>query len=312
MPRSGVFRTRPSAEALRHAAGLDQYYTQRPVAAGCWDLLSTALNAHGVPLTRCTVLEPSAGDGAFVDTAPAGAQIVARDLAPARPDIGAANFLTDKQAPWNPNAPWRLVVGNPPFGRKASLANAFIARAAEHRAHLVAFVLPLQFRKWSAQSRVPAGWRLIADHDLPEEAFELLGAAYRVRCSFQIWAAPSFPEHPDWPDRRLTGKPPTEHPDFTAYQFNRTPEAEKYFHRAWDFAVPRQGYVDYAHKAYRAEDCNRKQQWIFFKAHSARALRVLLALDFEALSRKNIGTPGFGKADVVEAYGRALALEPQE
>jgi hypothetical protein len=203
------------------------------------------------------------------------------------------------------------VVGNPPFGKKALLARAFISRAQDTLAPaLIAFVLPIQFRKWSAQSKIHPDWKLAADHDLPEEAFELCGKPYRVRCCFQIWVAPSWPLHPDWPDRRIAGRPPVDHPDYDAYQFNRTTEAEKFFDYAWDFAVPRQGYVDYSTRAYHKDECDRKQQWIFFKAHSKRALRILLSLDFDALSKKNIGTPGFGKADVVDAYQAALAKEP--
>lgn len=266
-----------------------------------------------MPLTVCAALEPSAGDGAFLDTAPKGVPVTGLDLAPRDERVRQSNFLeVTSQDLWPDEAVWRLVVGNPPFGRKASLASAFIAHAAQLGAHVVAFVLPIQFRKWSAQARVPAGWRLVADHDLPEEAFEILGEPYRVRCSFQIWLAPQTPVHPDWPDRRLRDKPPVNHPDFEAYQFNRTVEAEKFFHYDWDFAVPRQGYADYTHKAYKEADCDRKQQWIFFKARTPRALRVLLNLDFVALSQKNIGTPGFGKADVVAAYVAALPGEPPE
>lgn len=49
---------------------------------------------------------------------------------------------------------------------------------------------------------------------------------------------------------------------------------------------------------------SRHTQWIFFKAHSPKILNQLLKLDYETLSKKNISTPGFGKADVIEAYNK--------
>lgn len=45
-----------------------------------------------------------------------------------------------------------------------------------------------------------------------------------------------------------------------------------------------------------------KQQWIFFKAKNKEILEKLKQLDFTKLSKKNIGIPGFGKADVVQEF----------
>lgn len=301
-------------QSIQAAMALDQYYTQPVVAQSCWDLLLAFLSAHQATADQFTWIEPSAGRGAFLDSAPKGVTIKGFDLEPpaGRPDVLLADFLS-QDLPLPPNHLPIAVVGNPPFGKKAILARSFIARAQNTLdPSLIAFVLPVQFRKWSAQSKIHADWRLAADHDLPEEAFELCGKPYRVRCCFQIWAAPTWALSPGWPNLRLTVRPPVDHPDYEAYQFNRTTEAEKFFDYAWDFAVPRQGYVDYSTRAYRKDDCDRKQQWIFFKAHSKRALRILLSLDFDVLSKKNIGTPGFGKADVVEAYLQAVSKEPPD
>ena len=45
-----------------------------------------------------------------------------------------------------------------------------------------------------------------------------------------------------------------------------------------------------------------KKQWIFFKAKDKETLEKLKSIDFEKLSKKNIGIPGFGKADVVQEF----------
>ena len=98
------------------------------------------------------------------------------------------------------------------------------------------------------------------------------------------------------------GKSAIDHPDFDMYQYNRTEQAKKFFDYEWDFAVPRQGYLDYATKEFSKNDCDMKQQWIFFKAKNMKTLERLKKLDFDKLSKKNIGIPGFGKADVVQEY----------
>jgi hypothetical protein len=162
---------------------------------------------------------------------------------------------------------------------------------------IVGFILPIQFRKWSAQSKINKQAKLVFDMLLPINSFTLSNKEYNLRCCFQIWTLNN-----DTTNLRLLEKPRTWHSDFKLYQYNRTPEAEKYFDMIWDFAVPRQGYLDYTFKAFSKEQCDRKQQWIFFKANNDIVLEKLKALDFVKLSLKNSGIPGFGKADVIEEY----------
>ena len=296
------------------AALLDQYFTQRPIARMCWKELEQTSRRLGVPLSQSLVIEPSAGGGAFIDEAPQGVKCHGFDIDPAagRRDIRALDFLADAlprmRAPQAGGA--RVVVGNPPFGKKSALALAFIDRAFhEARADIVAFIVPVQFRKWSAQRQVDPSARLVVDMDLPERAFEFQGKPYDVRCCFQIWVAPGVSLPPRLPNLRLPAAPPTQHPDFTAYQYNCMPDSDKVFALDWDFAVPRQGFCDYTTKAYREDECERRKQWILFKAHSAQALRCLLHLDFSAMARTNAAVPGFGKTEVVRAYTEAVAAQ---
>ena len=139
---------------------------------------------------------------------------------------------------------------------------------------------------------------MVLDYDLPDDSFLLMGEKYDVRCCFQIWTMNDV----QLPDLRLTFKPSTKHPDFEMYQYNRTTQAEKFFDYEWDFAVVRQGYHDYTDLKFCKEECNKKQQWIFFKAKNKTVLERLKKIDFCKLSKKNTSTPGFGKADVVEEY----------
>lgn len=297
----------------KNAQALDQYYTRPDVAQDCLRELVGVLWAHGRAANTSTELfiEPSAGSGSFLDSLPT-VPWWGGDRDPRHPQVVQHDFLSDGLPPAIQAVPEdrRVVVGNPPFGRKGDTAVAFINQALDW-APVVGFVLPLQFRKWSAQSRIAPLSHLVLDKVLPEEAFTFLGKPYQLRCCFQVWARPGLDLGPLYPDLRLRQAPPNQHPDFEAWQYNRTPIAEKYFDMDWDFAVLRQGFGDFSRLFWRkdAPVLDRKQQWAFLKAKNPQVLSRLAGLDFVSLSQRNAGTPGFGKADLVEAYLEALGRE---
>jgi len=274
------------------AAALDKYYTKVSVAKACYELYKPFLPEDAL------LIEPSAGDGAFLKAI--GQNILGFDLLPEGEGIVANDFLVgDLRTLLTPEQRARniAIIGNPPFGKKAVLAIEFLNKSL-NMFGLVGFIIPVQFRKWSVQSKINPFARLLLDETLGAESFEFMGKPYKVRCCFQVWTLDQSGEE----NIRLASKPPVAHADFDMWQFNRTVEAEKFFDYDWDFAVPRQGYQDYTFKALKKENCDRKKQWIFFKAHSPEALARLKALDYVKLSEKNTGIPGFGKADLIEAY----------
>ena len=187
--------------------------------------------------------------------------------------------------------------------KKSSLAIEFINKSFEY-SDIVCFVLPIQFRKWSAQSKIRNDAILICDETIGDNAFNFDGKPYNVRCCFQIWVKGD--KFKNFENIRISEKPKTNHDEFKMYQYNRTEEAKKFFDYEWDFAVPRQGYNDYTFKAYSKEECDLKKQWIFFKASNEEVLRKLLNIDYKKLSLKNTGIPGFGKADVIKEYEKVL------
>jgi predicted RNA methylase len=272
---------------------LDKYYTKEPIALGCINTLFYILSNPAEKL----FIEPSAGAGAFLKYLPPDRRL-GFDIAPEQmTEIQQLDFLTDTIT----NLPPKDVcvfVGNPPFGKKSKTAISFINRAFEYGS-TVAFILPNQFQKWSAQSHINKNARLIYDNLLPEASFEANGKTYKLRCCFQIWTTDISLGREDF---RIKNKPQTDHPDFQMWQYNCTKEAEKFFNYDWDFAVPRQGFNDYALRITDQSTCDRKKQWIFFKGNNPAITRKLLQLDFETLSRKNGGIPGFGKADVAAEY----------
>jgi hypothetical protein len=243
-------------------------------------------------------VEPSAGDGAFVRPLLArGEQVKAFDIDPRHPKVRLRDFLKEGM----PEVQGAVVVGNPPFGKRAKLAVSFFNIAAES-ARVIAFVVPVQFQKWSVQSKLNFDFALVSETKLPEDAFLVDGRPYSVRCVFQVWVRRVDAAK----DLRLKSKPVTTHRDFQTFQYNNTPAAMKVFRNSFDFAVPRQGYQDYSRRETTAKACEKTKQWLLFKARDAKVLARLRRMDFDALSKRNTTVPGFGKADVVLCYTGAI------
>jgi len=100
---------------------IDKYYTKDDVVAACLEQFKT----HVFVSADDFVIEPSAGNGAFINGLEAlfPNKCLFYDLEPEHPDIVKQDYLT-----WEPNDSKRIfhVIGNPPFGRQASLAIQFI------------------------------------------------------------------------------------------------------------------------------------------------------------------------------------------
>jgi predicted RNA methylase len=272
---------------------LDQYYTKHDVAARCLEGLKKELPW----VVGKHFIEPSAGDGSFYSILPP-ARRTGIDLDPRMEGIKRADFLG-----WNPpkkDTKNYVIIGNPPFGKRSSLAVDFFNHSAE-MADAVAFIVPRQFQKYSVHSKLAKDFRLITDRELPDDAFRTPeGKDYSVRTVFQIWTRRET-EHQNL---RILTPPPTHHDDFEMYQYNNTPQALKVFDEDWDFAVPRQGYEDYGRREFDKRCCELRKQWILFKAKTFLIGKRLFDLDYASLARRNTVVYGFGKADVVMEYRR--------
>ena len=155
--------------------GIDKFYTLPAVAQECINLIPD-LSSYDL------IIEPSAGNGSFsclIDC-------VAYDIEPEHPDIIQQDFFTVKKQKAN----HLLILGNPPFGPRSSLAKQFIKHSREIGAETIAFVLPDTFSKLSNQSKTlfPADWHLIVEYKLSDSSFiKEDGSLYYVPCSFYVW-----------------------------------------------------------------------------------------------------------------------------
>lgn len=165
---------------------LDRFYTQADVADACLSHLTGRL---GIPFDRfAIVVEPSAGSGSFSSRLPDGS--FAFDVAPAEGTTGIIArdwFSVTKSDLGATGGEEMLVVGNPPFGLRSSVAKRFVSHAISLGATTIAFVLPDVFAKMSNQRCFPQEWRLVSVLGLRREAFAIGGKPYHVPCSFFVW-----------------------------------------------------------------------------------------------------------------------------
>lgn len=270
---------------------LDKYYTKPEVAQECVQFLRRYCE-----LEYC--LEPSAGDGSFLSFLPE--DTVAIDIEPDNAYIRTQDFFT-----FNTLVPNWTVVGNPPFGKRSSLAISFFNHAAEIKAKFIAMIFPVSFMKWGVQKELDSHYSLIDYFFLKENSFTENGKDFNVRCVFQIWERDSLHKN-----LRILSAPPTKYPDFELWQYNATIAAKNYVYKPWEYAVYRQGYKDYKKIFSRETDFeeveniiqNTNIQMFLMKPLTEEARNFILNADYENLALRNTSTPGFGKADFISYY----------
>ena len=183
----------------------DQFYTSPSVAKKCVEILISRLHdgelySPVLPLSSYLWVEPSAGNGAFLNSIPDTYDKIGIDIEPGQG--GGANILKQDFLTWVPpeqktktNQKPVIIFGNPPFGRQSSLAKAFIAHSCKFAsASTIAFILPRSFVKPSMSCAFGLHFHCIHTSDVECNAFVLNGGEkYDVPCVFQIWQKRSVP-----------------------------------------------------------------------------------------------------------------------
>jgi hypothetical protein len=168
-----------TAETVR-MAGLDKFYTVPVISRKCIDQVGTYYQWD----TWDLVIEPSAGNGSFLTQIPSDKR-VGLDLAPEHDEIAPQDFFT-YSPPIESAKKKILVIGNPPFGRVCSLAIRFFNHSAEW-AEVIAFIIPITFRRVSVQNKLNLNFHLIHDEDIPMTPCSF-DPPMMAKCCFQIWA----------------------------------------------------------------------------------------------------------------------------
>lgn len=279
---------------------LDKYYTKQLVAQQCINILIKELSKFNIDTNQLFFIEPSAGNGSFVKCLPQN-QFFACDIYPEDKNIFKKDFINENIG--IEKSSYNVIIGNPPFGKRGKVALNFINKGFDY-ANIVAFILPVQFRKWNIQKNIKNNVKLFYDVDIHNNSFIFKGKDYNLRCCFQIWIDQDFQNFETIKNKRILKPPKIEHEDFKMYQYNCTQQALKYFDYDWDFAVLRQGWGDFNEIFYYSDKnkMSKKKQWIFFKAKNKKILNRLKKIDFNEISNLNTSTKGFGKADIIQFY----------
>lgn len=161
---------------------LDQYFTKKKIAERLYKRSREIISSY-VSLDKYFWLEPSVGEGCFLDLLPPEKRI-GIDVNPKRKDVIKSDYLKYKL----PNKPI-IVIGNPPFGHRGVLALEFIKHSI--KADFICFILPMFFEskgKGSIKYRV-RNFNLIHSEQLEKNAFYIPnGGVINVNCVFQIWS----------------------------------------------------------------------------------------------------------------------------
>ena len=142
---------------------LDQFYTTPIVAQWCIDILLSSYSSLTLN-NEAFFIEPSAGKGAFLAAIPS-ANKVGFDIDPKDVAIVKQDFLTLDLSQYT-NRGKLVFIGNPPFGKNASLAVKFFNHCAKH-ADIIAFIVPKSFLKPSISNRLNKYFKLISSTPTP-------------------------------------------------------------------------------------------------------------------------------------------------
>ena len=160
---------------------IDKYYTKPCVVKQCIELVKKYINI----LHNDLIIEPSAGNGSFIENIKTlSSNYKFYDLEPEHNEIVKQDFLEfDYKQLKDTNI---HIIGNPPFGRQASLAIKFIKKCCLF-SNSISFILPKSFKKDSMKKSFDKHYHLIYEIDLLENSFLVNDIESDVPCVFQIW-----------------------------------------------------------------------------------------------------------------------------
>jgi predicted RNA methylase len=162
---------------------IDKYYTKPSVVIECIKIIKKYINIANNDL----IIEPSAGNGSFIENIKTlSKNYIFFDLEPEHNEVSKQDFLEFDYKKVKENFDNIHIIGNPPFGRQASLAIKFIKKCCQF-SNSISFILPKSFKKDSMQKCFSKNFHLIYEIDLLENSFLVNGVESDVPCVFQIW-----------------------------------------------------------------------------------------------------------------------------
>lgn len=157
---------------------LDQYYTSEEDMNYCVNKTLDILHERGYSVSE--FLEPSAGQGVFSNyLATSGLNIIALDIEPKAEGIIKTDYL-EYNIEYKKD---RLIIGNPPYGSRLSLAKKFYNKSIEIGDY-ISFILPISQLN---NTQMMYKFDLIHSEDLGELIFS---GNRKVHCCLNIYTRP--------------------------------------------------------------------------------------------------------------------------
>lgn len=258
---------------------LDQFFTPKHKAKKYIDKTNELYPFKGYD----SILEPSAGAGAFFNQLPLESRI-GLDLVPLHSDILPGDFFNylfpDGKT---------LVIGNPPYGSRGSLATRFFNKCADY-ADVIAFVLPRGFVRPVMQNTLDRRFHLVYEDRL--EDFELPdGTMHKVKSVFQIWEKR--------PILRNTYRSPKIHSDFEL----------KHLHMSWTTLDEiRATQLEYpicvgqnSMKVKHSTEVSKGSIW-FIKPKDGNVEKKFWEIDFRESLQDFTAAPSITKGEIITKY----------
>jgi hypothetical protein len=257
----------------------DQFYTHEPIAQQCIQTIQRLIQTSVDYLW----VEPSAGNGAFLNNVPAGVPKLGLDIEPQCANILTADFLT-----WSPPVGQKILLfGNPPFGKQSSLAKSFITKGCQF-ADVIAFILPKSFTKPSMNNVFAAHFHCMHSEDLPTDSFRINSKPYDVPCVFQIW------------QRRAEPRPVAEKVQEAGFIYVKPPAD-------YTFALRRVGV--YAGKCYVAGGTYSPQSHHFIKLddqYIPQLQTIMEKINTHTFPSNTVGPRSLSKSEINEVLNELL------
>tara|TARA_Y100000114_G_scaffold66331_1_gene60814 strand:- start:197 stop:988 length:792 start_codon:yes stop_codon:yes gene_type:complete len=253
---------------------LDKFYTNKDIAEKC----ATIFNKHAFRgyFEDVPIVEPSAGAGAFAPYVTLMLDIL--------PEGKYKKYIAEQDFFTFPTHEYPQYLGNPPFGRNASLAKKFFNHAAKGEG-VIGFILPRTFRKVSVQNALDLNFHLVEDILLPPNSFTLEGKPYSVPCVFQVW---KYRSH-----KREKILLPTTHKDFSFVEKGLE-----------DFAIRRVGGL-----AGKVLDNGGAISSHYFIQASTEVRKILESLykEFQEVASNTAGNPSLSKGEMIHIYSSYIS-----
>jgi 16S rRNA A1518/A1519 N6-dimethyltransferase RsmA/KsgA/DIM1 with predicted DNA glycosylase/AP lyase activity len=146
---------------------IDKFYTKINIVEQCLEAIKKHINVSKDDL----IIEPSAGNGPFIEHIKAITDnYMFYDLEPENIEITKMDFLNFDFTDVKEKYKKIHIVGNPPFGRQASLAIKFIKKCCLF-SDSISFILPRSFKKESMKKHFSENFHLIFQIDLFKNSF---------------------------------------------------------------------------------------------------------------------------------------------